>query len=348
MIDKIKQALDAIAQLTPKEKQIFLSKLFINRNPKVTSPLNMSVGKNRFRNGISCPHCKSVKTVRNGKVNNRQHYRCMECGKAFSDTTKTVAFKSKYHYDTWLLYMECMQLGLSIKTSAERCGISKATSFYWRHKILASLENIEDKIAPLKGVVEADETFFLTSYKGNHSQDGFVMPRPPKKRGTPAKKRGLSNEQICVPCAISRDNGVMARISGTGKVSLGKIKYAFSGKIEDGTVLVTDKERAYIKFAEESKLSLIRIKADNHIYKGIYHIQHINAFHSRLKGFMRGFNGISTKHLNNYLAWFIWIWTHRDIKDVRFVNNSLIESLSNDFVCTIRDIRKKPELPWVA
>ena len=36
MVDKIKQALDAIAQLTPKEKQIFLSKLFVNRNPKVT------------------------------------------------------------------------------------------------------------------------------------------------------------------------------------------------------------------------------------------------------------------------------------------------------------------------
>ena len=146
----------------------------------------------------------------------------------------------------------------------------------------------------------------------------------------------------------SRNNGVRARISGTGKVSLGKIKYAFAGRIEDGTVLVTDKERAYIKFAEESNLSLIRIKADNHIYKGIYHIQHINAFHSRLKAFMQRFNGISTKHLNNYLAWFIWIWTHRDIKDVRFVNNSLIESLSNEFVCTIRDIRNKPELPWVA
>ena len=348
MVDKIKQALDAIAKLTPKEKQIFLAKLFVNRNPQVTSPLNASVGKNRFRNGISCPHCQSTKIVRNGKVNNRQHYRCRECGKAFSDTTKTVAFKSKYHYDTWSLYMECMQLGLSIKASAERCGISKATSFYWRHKILASLENIEDKTTALNGVVEADETFFLASYKGNHNQDGFVMPRPPKKRGTPAKKRGLSNEQICVPCAISRNDGVRARISGTGKVSLGKINYAFAGKIEDNSILVTDKERAYIKFAEAENLCLIRIKADNHIYKGIYHIQHINAFHCRLKAFMRRFNGISTKHLNNYLAWFIWIWVHRDMKDVRFVNNSLIESLSNEFVCTIRDIRNKPNMPQVA
>ena len=37
--------------------------------------------------------------------------------------------------------------------------------------------------------------------------------------------------------------------------------------------------------------------------KGIYHIQHINSYHSNLKKFMRKFNGISTKYLNNYLIW---------------------------------------------
>lgn len=35
----------------------------------------------------------------------------------------------------------------------------------------------------------------------------------------------------------------------------------------------------------------------------IYNIQHINNSHSQLKRFMRGFNGVSTKYLNNYLVW---------------------------------------------
>ena len=30
---------------------------------------------------------------------------------------------------------------------------------------------------------------------------------------------------------------------------------------------------------------------------------HINSYHSQLKRFMRGFNGVSTKYLNNYLVW---------------------------------------------
>ncbi len=37
--------------------------------------------------------------------------------------------------------------------------------------------------------------------------------------------------------------------------------------------------------------------------KGIFHIQHINSYHSVLKKFIENFNGVSTKYLNNYLAW---------------------------------------------
>lgn len=32
-------------------------------------------------------------------------------------------------------------------------------------------------------------------------------------------------------------------------------------------------------------------------------MQHVNSYHSCLSRFMRKFNGVSTKHLDNYLAW---------------------------------------------
>jgi len=34
-----------------------------------------------------------------------------------------------------------------------------------------------------------------------------------------------------------------------------------------------------------------------------FHIQNVNAYHSRLKGWMRRFNGVATKYLPNYLGW---------------------------------------------
>ena len=35
-----------------------------------------------------------------------------------------------------------------------------------------------------------------------------------------------------------------------------------------------------------------------------YSIQHVNAYDGGLKRFVREFNGVSTKHLNNYQLWF--------------------------------------------
>lgn len=42
------------------------------------------------------------------------------------------------------------------------------------------------------------------------------------------------------------------------------------------------------------------IVSKNGKYKeGIYHIQHINAVHSKLKKWMNRFNGVATKYINN-------------------------------------------------
>ncbi len=38
--------------------------------------------------------------------------------------------------------------------------------------------------------------------------------------------------------------------------------------------------------------------------KGIYHIQNVNNFHSRLKRWLQRFNGVASKYLEHYLAWF--------------------------------------------
>ncbi len=36
--------------------------------------------------------------------------------------------------------------------------------------------------------------------------------------------------------------------------------------------------------------------------QGVFHIQNVNAYHSRLKTWMRRFNGVATKYLPSYLG----------------------------------------------
>ena len=65
-------------------------------------------------------------------------------------------------------------------------GVADTTSFRWRHRFLAAVKTGDVK---LKGIVEADETYVLTSRKGVKKLD-----RKPRKRGGTAQKRGLSKE----------------------------------------------------------------------------------------------------------------------------------------------------------
>ena len=71
----------------------------------------------------------------------------------------------------------------------------------------------------LDGVVlsdkcELDEKYFRKSHK-EKKMEGVE----PKKRGTPAKKRGVSDEQICSLTGVSRDGAAFAEVHNMGKPS---------------------------------------------------------------------------------------------------------------------------------
>lgn len=70
----------------------------------------------------------------------------------------------------------------------------------------------------------------------------------------------------------------------------------FTGRIDDEAILCTDSQKSYIQFAQNLGIELQHIKRGKH-KEGIYHIQHINAFHSKLKKWMDRFNGVAAKYL---------------------------------------------------
>ena len=110
--------------------------------------------------------------------------------------------------------------GLTIRKSAKKCEITVSTAFIWRHKVLDALQEMQSEVK-LDGIVETDETFFALSFKGNHEKSiKFVMPRKAHKRGKQVHLRGLSREQVCVPCSVNGNGLSVARISNLGKVEI--------------------------------------------------------------------------------------------------------------------------------
>ncbi len=185
------------------------------------------------------------------------------------------------------------------------------TAFYWRHKALNALLRLGDG-SLLSGIVETDETYFLESFKGKRN----LTIRKPRRRGGKASKRGISNEQVAVMVAISRDGGIVCRTSGQGGTTAPKIQATVGQALDSKAILVTDAAAAFKLYAEQQSLEHVAITPNKGIRKlGIYHIQRANGYHSRLKKWMRRFNGVATKYLDHYLFWFRLLEQSKDMGD---------------------------------
>ncbi|MDV3428052.1 MAG: transposase [Bacillota bacterium] len=109
----------------------------------------------KFRNGAVCPHCGSSKVNKFGFFNGKQRYRCKECRKTFNLYTKTLLSWSHYK-DKWDSFIETMKQDLSLREAEDMVGVSYASLFYWRHKILTVLN--EENDGKLHGVLELIHT----------------------------------------------------------------------------------------------------------------------------------------------------------------------------------------------
>lgn len=209
-----------------------------------------------------------------------------------------------------------------------------------RHRIL-DIINLVIKDSPLKDIVEADQTYYRVSYKGNHSKSkNFVMPRPPRKRGGEANLRGLSIEQVAVETAMDRHNTILIGKVSLGNVSLQKLKTFYNARIDSNAIFCTDAHKGYVKMAKELNLQHKQILGKKYV-NGIWHIQHINAFHNNLEIFMSKFRGVSTKYLDNYMSWMKLKEITKKEKLVDKANDLLIKMASLDCNLTLDVIKKR-------
>ncbi len=81
-----------------------------------------------------------------------------------------------------MIYAQALIDGLRIRKAAALCRINENTAFLWRHRFLTFANTHQAQHE--EGIVEADETFFLESFKGQRH-----LPHPARKRGGVGKTR---------------------------------------------------------------------------------------------------------------------------------------------------------------
>ena len=250
----------------------------------------------RVETPAACAHCASHDLVRFGFANGQQRMRCKTCGKTFMPLTGT-PFLHLHEKDKFLAYCECMSKGMTIRETAKVVGLTVDRAFRWRHRFLKFLA--KQQPGGMTGVVEADETFFRLSYKGQRRD----IPRPSKKRGGPSPD-GAGNERVPVMVAMQRG----ARIT-TDQVledlTAPTLTEALRPSLGPDAILSTDGNTTYPIVARNLGIGSGSFVASYDGYGGcgVWHVQNVNAYDSRLKGWMRRFHGVATKYLHHYLGW---------------------------------------------
>jgi len=304
MISLLQQLEQSVCELSLQQKRIlvtFLSDVINDNN-------SIDLLEHNLAASPECPHCHRDKIKRHGKINGRQRYQCKSCIRTFMCTTKTPFYRLRKP-ERWRSYFNCMIDSKTIRESASDCCINKKTSFLWRHRFLALPNKV--KATSLSGIVEIDETLFRYSEKGSHT-----LSRRAHKRGKDQAGRGRAKGDW-VPVLVARDRQKQTYDKCLTSESAQTLHELLNKRIAKDSVVCTDGFRSYSVLMKRMKLEhkILTFSKNERVKDKVFHIQNVNAYHSRLHLWMARFHGVATKYLPNYLGWFRFFESHRNANE---------------------------------
>ena len=240
-----------------------------------------------------CPHCHTAGLTRWGSAHGLPRYRCSACGRTSNVLTGSPLAHLRQR-DRWLRFAQALIDGVSIRRAAAQCAIHKNTALRWRRRFLEA--PAARQASQVHGIVEADETFFLKSLKGQRH-----LTRPPRKRGGVGRTRGAGPDQV--PVLVVRDRSGAAADVMLDKLDAPHIREALEPLVDPEAVLCTDGAAVYSAFAKATGIAHEALPLRGPRVRAAFHIQHVNAYDSRLKNWMRRFHGVATRFLDQYLGW---------------------------------------------
>ena len=186
--------------------------------------------------------------------------------------------------------------GLSIHEAARSLDVAPSTAFRWRHRFLAQAQRV--KAGALAGIAEADETFILRSSKGQRPSG-----RRSRHRGGKSATRGTSDDHV--PVLVVRDRSGASTDFILGRSDKAQLVTVLQLVLAPDVVLCTDGSAALAAAARQIGVEhrALNMTAGQRV-QGLWHIQNVNAYHGRLKEWMRRFHGVATSYLASYLGWF--------------------------------------------
>ena len=292
---------DLVFSLSDKDFRLLQDTIAARRNKEqygITSFEELALRYNRIP---TCPSCGSGKSVSFGfSPEGLPRYRCSECRKHYTLLSNTIFHSTNKSFDTWAEYLTLMTFNVPLEMTEELCGISHPTAMLWRKKVFATVNGYQEHLY-LRDRIWIDETYLY---------DSSLVHEDDYK-----KKRGLSEDQLCIVVAIDIHKNTYAVICGHGKPSSDRILEALKDHIVPGSTLVHDGEAAHNVLIRELNLVDEAYKADLKDKNYLENMALINNMCSWLKRYIYRFIGMRIDNLQSYLNWFVYLFRVKGAAD---------------------------------
>ena len=116
------------------------------------------------------------------------------------------------------------------------------------------------------------------------------------------------------------------------------MKRFFEGKLGKNVTFCAYMPILYRSLAEQLN---IRVRQSPRPKRPIYTVNHVYKYHLELKRWLRNFNGVSTKYLNNYLAWFKFLFINKEFTQFNQIKELFIKFATQDLLITKKTIKNR-------
>lgn len=141
------------------------------------------------------------------------------------------------------------------------------------------------------------------------------MPRFSKHRGKGRYKNpafpgstlsGISHHKVCIVAAIDEHDNMLFKIGGLGRESF-DILNQFRNHFSSDDLIISDDSHSIQTFVSENRFRSDIIPSNAQTTPCGRSVASVNEMHSELKNLIRRKHGISTRHLQGYLDWLVFL-----------------------------------------
>jgi transposase-like protein len=207
------------------------------------------VEKRIWPEGPICPHCGSVERISKmqGKSTRLGLYKCYACRKPFRATVGTIFEASHIPLHIWLqaiALLSSSKKGISSNQLHRTLGITLKSAWFLSHRIREAMR--DGVLAPMGGIVEADETYLWKTKERKPSKQRGDRPFTKGGRGdrpfTKGGRSGVGGKRAIVSL-VERGGSVRSfHVENADKPTVAII---VADNIAKEATLYTDESRIY-------------------------------------------------------------------------------------------------------